>query len=71
MTSTLVSEALEGCVLSAVSRRSRIHRRTWPAGAPEALLGGVRGGGAFPCAELLEVRMATTPHERLLGTISL
>eukprot|EP00969_Alexandrium_andersonii_P282520 12490121-Alexandrium_andersonii.AAC.1 len=48
MASKLAPEAPDGCALRRLSRRCRICRRKGPAGTPEALLGGVRGGGAPP-----------------------
>eukprot|EP00969_Alexandrium_andersonii_P222739 9838198-Alexandrium_andersonii.AAC.1 len=48
MASNFAPEAPKGCVLCRFSRRSRICRRNRPAGAPKALLGGIRGGGARP-----------------------
>eukprot|EP00969_Alexandrium_andersonii_P359208 15452663-Alexandrium_andersonii.AAC.1 len=48
MASHFEPEAPEGCALRRLSRRFRIRRRKGPAGAPEALLGGVQRGGAPP-----------------------
>eukprot|EP00969_Alexandrium_andersonii_P329218 14547685-Alexandrium_andersonii.AAC.1 len=52
MASKFAPEVPEGCVLRNVSRRHRICRREWLAGAPEALLRG--SGGAEPPWEALK-----------------